>query len=88
MSQHQLPYLAELAPLFPEAAPKDDRADPSIVPQQWINETTIEVDFYWHVKDGFTGDERGRFSGTYIYDIETGELKQSGVEPMVRLPAA
>ena len=74
MSQHQLPYLTELAPLFPDAVPKDDRADPCIVPQQWINETAIEVDFHWYVKDGYSDNEGGRIFGSYLYDVETGVL--------------
>ena len=74
MSQYPLPYLTELAPLFPDAVPKDDRADPCIVPQQWKNETTIEVDFHWYAKEGSSGNESGRFLGSYLYNIETGEL--------------
>ncbi|MCL2817714.1 MAG: hypothetical protein FWD39_04945 [Clostridiales bacterium] len=74
MSLHALPGLARLAPLFPDAAPEENRPDPEIIPQKWLDETTVEVNFSWYSPESPLSGGNDRFSGSYLYNVETGEL--------------
>ena len=74
MSQQQLPYLTELAPLFPDFPPRGFRPDPSIIPQQWHNEVMIEVNFTWYSENAFPYNEGRQFLGKYMFNVQTGEF--------------
>jgi hypothetical protein len=74
MSQNQLPDLAELTALFPDFPPNNNRPDPYVIPQQWLDEVMIEVKFSWYSDNESIDSEHGQFSGLYVFNVQTGEL--------------
>ena len=73
MSEHSLPGLFEISRLFPEFSPREDRPDPYLIPEYWIDNHTIVVAFSWVPESG-SSLESDRIEIKYQYDINTEEL--------------
>ena len=67
MSEHPLPKMTDLAPLLPEATPRDYRPDPCIIPQYWEDDNNITVFYKW------TATNRV-LEGEYLYNANTDEF--------------
>lgn len=57
------------AQLDAESQPANNRPDPHFKPVEWVNDTTICVDYRWIAKEG-----EKVVSGTYEYDIGSGNI--------------
>ncbi|MPN44577.1 hypothetical protein SDC9_192142 [bioreactor metagenome] len=57
------------AQLHVESQPADNRPDPIFKAVEWVNDTTICVDYRWIAKEG-----EKAVSGTYEYDIISGNI--------------
>jgi len=71
MTEISLPGLDELAPLFPDQKADENRPDPYIIPQYWINEHSLVIEFTWNLADS---PDYLEFSGEYIFDTTTSEF--------------
>jgi len=78
MSEHSLPGLFEISQLFPEFSPNEDRADPYIIPEYWMDDHTIVVAFSWTPSPDLS-PESERIEIKYQYDTNTEELTVSSV---------
>jgi hypothetical protein len=84
MSEQELPGMTELAPMFPDVPPSDNRPDPYVKPQYWLDDCRIRVAFSWKSYDatstevdkmnGLTYTEGGEISGIYTYNVNAGEF--------------
>jgi hypothetical protein len=83
MSEQKLPGMVELVPMFPDAPPSDNRPDPYVKAQYWLDDCKIRVAFSWQSYaastevdkiNGLTYTEGGEISGMYTYNVDTGEF--------------
>ena len=71
----ELPNMSTLsAQLGTAAQPDDNRPDPNFKVAEWVNDTTIRVDYHW------TAQGYKFVSGTYEYDIASGDIVSNASE--------
>lgn len=66
----ELPDISTVpAQLGAQSQPADNRPDPMFKAVEWVNDTTIRVDYLWKARDG-----EKTVTGTYEYDIVSGNI--------------